>query len=244
MKDNFTNTIFIYTLSFNNDIRYIGITNNIDKRFKQHLNESNNKKNIKKYNSHKSNWIRKVKDIKISVIDICDKSDFGFWEKHYISLFRSWGFNLLNKTMGGEGIYGYKFSNDVKYKKSKNMIGDKNHFFGKKHKDETKLILSKVNRSGCKNSMYGKKHTKETIKILSEKKIGIYEGGKNPRARKLYQYDLQNNLLKCWDCAKYCADFYNISRGNISTYAKNNTNVDLYENGVYKILNGFIFKYK
>lgn len=240
----YSDIVFIYTLSHENVIRYIGISNNVDKRFRQHINESKNKNNKVKYNSHKSNWIRKVKDIKIDVIDICEKRNFCFWEKYYISLFKSWGFNLLNKTIGGEGTYGYKFSNESKEIKSKNMIGIKNHFFGKKHTDETKDMLSKIDRTGSKNSMYGKKHNCKTIQILSEKKIGLYDGDKNPRARKLYQYDLQNNLIKCWNCAKDCADFYNISRGNISSYSKNNTNVDLYKNGKYRILKGFIFKFK
>jgi len=134
--------VYIYTLSYNDDIRYVGRTFNVNKRLKEHIRESLYIKNKGKYHSHKSNWIRKVKNINIEVIDICDENNYSFWEQHYISL-----------------------------------------------------------------------------------------------------YNTDNNLIKCWDFAKECADFYNISRGNISTFSKNNTNVDLSGRGKYRILSGFIFKY-
>lgn len=235
--------VYIYALSYNNDIRYIGRTFNINKRFKEHIRESFFIKNKRKYNSHKSNWIRKVKDINIEIIDICNEDNYSFWEQHYISLYKSWGFNLLNKTIGGEGLSGYKYTDEDRLKRSIRMLGDKNHFYGKKHTSETRKIISNIDRCGDKNSMYGKKHKEISKTIMSNKKIGIYDGVKNPRARVLFQYDLDNNLIRCWDYIKECADFYNIHRSNISTFAKNNTNVDLSGEGKYRILSGFIFKY-
>ncbi len=229
--------VYIYVLSYNDDIRYVGRTFNVNKRLRQHINESN------KNNTHKSNWIRKVKSINIEIIDVCNEDNYSFWEQHYISLYRSWGFNLLNMTIGGEGVSGYKYTEEGKLKRSIRMLGSKNHFYGKNHTLETIEILSNIDRSGEKNSMYGKKHKEISKKIMSNKKVGVYDGINNPRAKKLYQYDLDNNLIKCWDFAKECADFYNISRGNISTFSKSNTNVDLNSKGKYRILSGFIFKY-
>jgi group I intron endonuclease len=229
--------VYIYLLSYNDDIRYVGRTFNLNKRLRQHINES------KKNNTHKSNWIRKVKNIKMEIIDVCDEDNYSFWEQYYISLYKSWGFNLLNMTIGGEGISGYKYTEEDKLKRSIRMLGNKNHFYGKNHTLRTIEILSNIDRSGEKNSMYGKKHKEISKKIMSNKKLGFYDGVNNPRAKKLYQYDLDNKLIKCWDFAKECADFYNISRGNISTFSKNNTNVDLSGEGKYRILSGFIFKY-
>ena len=100
--------VYIYTLSYNDDIRYVGRTFNVNKRLKEHIRESLYIKNKVKYHSHKSNWIRKVKDINIEIVDVCDESNYSFWEQHYISLYRSWGFNLLNMTIGGEGLTGYR----------------------------------------------------------------------------------------------------------------------------------------
>jgi group I intron endonuclease len=229
--------VYIYTLSSNDDIRYVGRTFNVNKRFRQHINESY------KNNTHKSNWIRKVKNINIEIVDVCDEDNYSFWEQHYISLYKSWGFNLLNMTIGGEGISGYKYTEEDKLKRSIRMLGNKNHFYGKNHTLRTIEILSNIDRSGEKNSMYGKKHKEISKKIMSNKKLVFYDGVNNPRAKKLYQYNLDNKLIKCWDFAKECADFYNISRGNISSFSKNNTNVDLSGEGKYRILSGFIFKY-
>ena len=95
-------------------------------------------------------------------------------------------------------------------------------------------------RKGDKNSMYGKSHKESAKEKMRIKKIGIYDGSKNPRARKLYQYDIDLNLIKIWDFCKECADYLNISRGNISSFANHNSK---YPNS-YKKLKGFIFSFK
>lgn len=73
---------------------------------------------------------------------------------------------------------GYKHSEETKRKiRETNKLhaydrrGDKNPFYGKKHKKETvdKIILAqKGKRTGEENSFYGKKHTEETKKHLIE----------------------------------------------------------------------------
>jgi len=120
--------VYIYTLSSNDDIRYVGRTFNVNKILRQHINESC------KNNTHKSNWIRKFKNINIEIVDVCDESNYSFYEQHYISLYRSCGFNLLNMTIGGEGVY--KYTEEDKQKRSIRMLGNKNHFY-KNHTLET-----------------------------------------------------------------------------------------------------------
>jgi group I intron endonuclease len=229
--------IYIYTLSdpISDEVRYIGITKNLKKRYREHIRES------KLNNRHKSTWIRSLSELpKIDIIDTCWDMNYSFWEMYYISLFKSWGFKLTNHTNGGEfGTYGYKFSEESRKEKSLNMMGDKNHFYGKKHTNESIIKISSVDRSGSNNSMYGKNHKDESKKKMSILKVGKYIGESNPRARKIYQYDIDNNLIKVWDYAKECADYYGISRGNISACAKNNSQ----ESSKYKTLKGFIFKF-
>jgi hypothetical protein len=41
---------------------------------------------------------------KLEIIDIVKINEWAFWEQHYISLYKSWGFNLLNSTIGGKNI--------------------------------------------------------------------------------------------------------------------------------------------
>lgn len=71
---------------------------------------------------------------------------------------------LVNMTDGGEGMIGIKFSDETKKKMSKSREGEKNHFFGKTHSDETKLKISSKKR--------GIIHSDETKKKMSEGSIG------------------------------------------------------------------------
>lgn len=54
----------------------------------------------------------------MEIIDEVLTSEWKFWEKHYISLFRSWGFKLINKNNGGGGLINQKTS-------SKKLISSK-----------------------------------------------------------------------------------------------------------------------
>ena len=124
------------------------------------------------------------------------------------------------------------------------LPGEKNPFFGKTHTEEARLKISMVNRSGNKNSMWGKHFTDESKQKMRERKLGLYNGANNPRAKKLYQYDVSGNLLKIWDCAKDCVDHYlnegvKLSRGNVSGSANHNS----IQTNKLKRLNKFVFSF-
>lgn len=106
---------------------------------------------------------------------------------------------------------------------------------GSKICEESKKIMSAKGkeRVGEKNPMWGRKHNDDTKKLISEKAKGNYQGSNNPNAKKLYQYDINMNLIKIWEYAKECATFYNMSAGNISSFAKHNTEKN--KNEPYKI---------
>lgn len=99
-------TVFIYSLSTKEkptDIRYIGKTNNISNRLKRHVS-----KYYLNENTYKSRWLQK--ELRngctpiIEVIDEVPESEWDFWEQYWISQFKSWGFNLTNTTIGGDGL--------------------------------------------------------------------------------------------------------------------------------------------
>ena len=98
-------TKFIYSLSCPETkiVKYIGKTNNIEKRLRSHI--SNNSLSA---STKKNNWIisllRKNMIPIIEIVDEVEESKIDFLEKFYISLFRSWGFDLLNGTEGGDGF--------------------------------------------------------------------------------------------------------------------------------------------
>lgn len=100
------NTTFIYSLEdpITGQIRYVGKSNNIKKRLVQHRFDN--------HKSYKTNWIKSLKDNNLepilNIIDEVPKEEWSFWEKHYISLYKSWGFKLTNGTDGGDGCHGGK----------------------------------------------------------------------------------------------------------------------------------------
>jgi len=111
---------FIYTLShpITEEVRYIGKTNNIQKRLRSHLS---NHQLLDK--TKKNNWIisllRDNLIPKIEVLDETTDNNINELEIFYISLFKSWGFRLLNMTDGGDGncnIKGIKKSQESKIK--------------------------------------------------------------------------------------------------------------------------------
>lgn len=106
--------VFIYALSDprNNQIRYVGKANNPEDRYTNHFNSARDK------NTHKRNWINSVRKDgfkpELLIIDEVPKNDWQYWEKFYISLFKTWGFSLVNYTEGGDGA---TFGNSGSFKK-------------------------------------------------------------------------------------------------------------------------------
>lgn len=130
------NKTYIYALvdPRDNKIRYVGKANNPKERYKNHINPSRDK------NTHKRNWLNLVRSLgykpELLILDHVDIKEWRFWEIFYIDLFKSYGFELVNHTIGGDGA---SYGNQTSYKKgmiphnkgvpmseeSKNKIRDK-----------------------------------------------------------------------------------------------------------------------
>jgi hypothetical protein len=129
--------INIYFLEIDNLPFYIGKTNNPTQREKAHKVIYGNKTTL-------------------NIIDIVPENQWRFWEKYYITLFKSWNFNLKNKNNGGGGP---TLVTDIhREKMSKARIGFK-------HSEETKYKMSKP-----KGKEYGEK-----IRQLKNKPIIQYD---------------------------------------------------------------------
>lgn len=86
---------------------------------------------------------------------------------------------------------------------------------------------------GDKNGMFGKHHTQESLNKISQRS----KGGNNPSAHRVYQYDLNLNLIKEYDCCADAARDNGIKWGvTISAYARG-------DKGVNKPYKGFIWSY-
>lgn len=105
------NTCFIYLLIDPRcgQIRYVGKTEFLNERYRYHIRDMKSKKKGYRVCWLKNLYTNNLMPI-LEVIDEVPKSEWEFWEKHYISLYKSWGFNLTNTTTGGEG--GDTFSNN------------------------------------------------------------------------------------------------------------------------------------
>jgi len=189
--------VFIYSLSdpITLNVKYVGKTFRPKRRFNDHLKCKGNTK--------KDCWIKNLlkRGLKpvFEIIEESNEIDCDFWEQHWISLFKSWGFDLKNMTAGGDGSYGLKPWNK----------GMKGVF---KHSEESKNKMSKTRKgvfSGVNNPMYGKKRTKESIedqvkrqlnsKRTNEQKHNI-SGSLSPNIKPILCFDLNNNLIKTYAC--------------------------------------------
>jgi len=149
-------TVFIYTLSDDSGVRYIGKSKNPKLRFKKHLKECRQKITAKEkwIFSLLSNGKKPVLEILEEIVNY----DWQNTEIYWISQFKVWGFKILNGTSGGEGSDGFK---------------------GKKHSKTTKLIMREkalLNRN--RNAKLNKQQIQEIKKLqnLNYKEIGKLYG--------------------------------------------------------------------
>lgn len=151
--------IFIYYLSDSRgNIRYVGKTKNeLRKRLYKHIQESIESKRP----THKINWIKSLLDKGerpiINIIDEVPENEWTFWEEYWISQFKSWGFNLTNLTIGGEGGNGYKHTSHSKKKMSESKLGNK------LSENQKKKISESIKKKSSENPNYNHCHDKTHI---------------------------------------------------------------------------------
>ena len=168
---------------------YIGQSTNLKDRIKQH------KSMIKNYNEN-NNYLRKAtkkygyKNFKIEIIKFCDEKELDYYEIYYIDLYKSsdrkFGYNIelggnINKHLSKEQI------DKMKKNKKGKLKGKDNPFFGKKHTEKTKKIISEKQK-GNKYCL-GRVLSDET-----KSKIGL--ANRYNRNKNINQYDLNNNFIK------------------------------------------------
>lgn len=171
----------------------------------------------------------------------------------------------LNLTRRAENNLGYKLSEESKFKMSLakavkstrlyyidftninpeytceitenfKSVDENNPFFGKKHTETTKEVMSskklgKLNPwFGKKGCFSGKKHSEET----KYKMRMSHSGSNNTNSKKVLQYDLFGFLIKEWNSTGEVGRELKISQGNISSCCL----------GKQKTAYGYIWKYK
>lgn len=130
--------VYIYGLvdKITNQLKYIGKSINPQSRYRKHLQDS------KKQTSYKDRWIFSLLEKKskpeLLIIDEVNDYNWEFWEKHYISYYKSIGCKLTNISEGGDNPPNHKGRKRTKEEIEK--ISKSN--LGKKRNEETKLKIS------------------------------------------------------------------------------------------------------
>lgn len=161
-------TTFIYALCEpgTRTVRYIGKTQRIKRRLKEHLRESIG------HDSHLGHWLSLLASLgeppEIVILrevegDGCEA------EKRYIRLAKGCQMRLVNSTDGGDGCNNP--SPESRKKMGDRQLGEKNHMFGKHHLDTTKELL-RVANLGENNPQFGKKLSDARRKEIGDQQRG------------------------------------------------------------------------
>lgn len=143
--------------------------------------------------------------------------------------------DTYNMKCGGKGLCSY------------DMLGEKNHMYGKQRSEECKLKQSKTMKgrySGEKNPMYGrtkekhprygKSHSQDIKNKISKSKKGIVfseehkkhlsenhwdsSGKNNPRALAIQKIDIDGNIIAEYDYCNECCKNENINKNTLRKY--------------------------
>jgi len=158
-------TTFIYGLydPRTNELRYIGKANDPEYRLGCHIREVKWKSRI--HTSHKNNWIKGLlkEDLK-PYAKILREVPANEWKMHEIEIIaeaKKKGHNLVNSTLGGEGVKSHVFTEEHKRRLSESHKGGVPWNLGTHLTKEHKEKISLANR--------GYSHTEESKKKMSDK---------------------------------------------------------------------------
>jgi hypothetical protein len=121
-------------------------------------------------------------------MDEIPTTEWEFWEKWYISLFKSWGFILENKNDGGGGCITHNVS-----PKARESIGRAHRGIKKTFSTEHKLNLSK----SLKGRILSTSHKQKISTSLKGRKV-TWDTSRNKAMKSILQYDLDGNFIKRW----------------------------------------------
>lgn len=187
-----------------NGMQYVGRTKNFSKResvwysINRKSPYANDilEKDRKKYG---------LENFKTEILKECDDEDLDEWERHYITLYDTVypsGYNLENGGTKGvkfhsttiakmsEAKKGYKHTDEWKNEISERMKGENNHFWGKHHTAETKLVLSQKNK--------GRPAWNKGKKMSDAQRQKNIEASKK-RCKPVFQYSLEGELIAVYE---------------------------------------------
>lgn len=172
-------TVFIYAL---NDptrphlgkTRYIGKAVDPYARYEYHVTKGLKEKN------YKCNWIKSLLAVGqnpvLEILDEVPETEWQFWEKEWIRLYRALGFRLTNATEGGDGVVPTEelreklriAHSNISLETRAKMRASQ---LGKKH-SEAQLEKMRLRMSGERHPFFGTHRSDETCKKISRSLMG------------------------------------------------------------------------
>jgi len=158
--------IGIYKITSPSGKVYIGQSIDIKRRIKRYKifdckEQGKIYRSLKKYG---------VKNHKFEIITECDIQDLNKLERYYQDLYDACGEFGLNLTLTASDNKRFEITEYTRLKMSESRKGEKNHFFGKTHTEESKLKISQANKGN--KFWLGKTHTDESKLKMSESHKG------------------------------------------------------------------------
>lgn len=160
--------MFIYDLiePDTKEIRYVGKTVNLTQRLRKHLYMA------EKENNHRAAWIKslKAKGLKPEMCNVIEVSGNGNQaEMERIALYQSYGIDLVNSTVGGDGPLGFRHTEEAKKRIGQASTGN-TYRLGSKHSEEWK----KSNSERMKGNKFnlGRVRSEEERKVISQNSKG------------------------------------------------------------------------
>ena len=242
---------YIYSLNcpLDGTVKYIGKTNSPKDRFRKHKSLADKNKGD---NILKNKWIKQLLDQSLlPILNIIEDVDISEWkvkEKFYIKLYKENGVELFNICGGGNGpSFGnsgsYVGKPPVKvvcltktgeYIKTFDSIKEGKEFCGKSIYN---VLIGKRKTSGGYIWIYKEKYDSSTDSELNDiiKNANINNSNKNgissrwikgcisDKRKKVNQYSLDGEFIKEWECAKFAAQEFGCTTGNIANSASGKT---------------------
>lgn len=215
----------VYILHFPNGKKYVGMTvRPFEKRFQSHITCSRNKK----YSNPVHFAINKYGPDNVGKEILFESEDaelLFLLEVETISALKLKDITLYNMTAGGDGVIGYKFTDEDRAKISRSLLGNK-RTLGKKDSPErieqkrliglnqSKETREKIGRAGLGNKRrLGIPHSEESKEKMSQARKGI----KNANA-KLDEEKVKiiKNLLLDKTLHSIIANRFGVTTGTIS----------------------------
>lgn len=220
----------VYLHTFPNGKYYVGITKqDVEKRWCNGLGYTEKHQPLMWRAIKKYGW----NNIKHEVLHTeLSEHDAKKLEQYYINLYHSnnkdYGYN---RTNGGDGMLGFRHSEESKRQISQSLkkawgnddlkkrmsimhSGKNNGNYGKTLSEEQRAIISAYakTRVGDKNPFYGKKHSKESIEKMKEAhKMQV--GSKNGKSKPVVCIETGETF----ESASLAAKNYNVSPSNITS---------------------------